>query len=205
MPNVCSFTPPKKPQLRAPLSPLQTAWTGERTNIWHQCPSHWHPFFSFFKINMRRYNHFAESQKIWRINCIQMLCLFANQVCHAARCSSHLHIPCQSITCILGLHHLFAKKKNSTWRYNQLLKVTRYGESIASNCYVLWREAMQGYCLFANQFSHAARYSSHLHIPCQSNTCILTFEPGINVHCHRLIQCKLVCFSCSLSSSPLKC
>jgi len=28
LPNVCSLTPPKKAQLRAPLSPLQTAWTG---------------------------------------------------------------------------------------------------------------------------------------------------------------------------------
>ena len=27
MPNVCSLAPPKKYQLRAPLSPLQTAWT----------------------------------------------------------------------------------------------------------------------------------------------------------------------------------
>ena len=26
--NVCSLTPPKKAQIRAPLSPLQTAWTG---------------------------------------------------------------------------------------------------------------------------------------------------------------------------------
>ena len=28
LPNVCSLAPPKKAQLRAPFSPLQTAWTG---------------------------------------------------------------------------------------------------------------------------------------------------------------------------------
>ena len=34
LPNVCSLTPPKKAQLRAPLSPLQTAWTGFNPNLY---------------------------------------------------------------------------------------------------------------------------------------------------------------------------
>ena len=34
MPNVCSLTPPEKAQLRAPLSPLQTAWTGFDPNLY---------------------------------------------------------------------------------------------------------------------------------------------------------------------------
>ena len=34
MPNACSLAPPKKAQLRAPLSPLQTAWTGFDPNLY---------------------------------------------------------------------------------------------------------------------------------------------------------------------------
>jgi len=34
IPNVCSLAPPKKAQLRAPLSPLQTAWTGFDPNLY---------------------------------------------------------------------------------------------------------------------------------------------------------------------------
>ena len=34
LPNACSLAPPKKAQLRAPLSPLQTAWTGFDPNLY---------------------------------------------------------------------------------------------------------------------------------------------------------------------------
>ena len=34
LPNVCSLAPPKKAQLRAPLSPLHTAWTGFDPNLY---------------------------------------------------------------------------------------------------------------------------------------------------------------------------
>ena len=34
LPNVCSRAPPKKAQLRAPLSPLQIAWTGFDPNLY---------------------------------------------------------------------------------------------------------------------------------------------------------------------------
>ena len=34
MPNVCSLAPPKKAQLRAPLSPLQTAWISFDPNLY---------------------------------------------------------------------------------------------------------------------------------------------------------------------------
>jgi len=39
MPNVFSLTPPKKAQLRAPLSPLQTAWTGFNPNLYSSVSS----------------------------------------------------------------------------------------------------------------------------------------------------------------------
>jgi len=46
LPNVCntlnakclSLTPPKKAKLKAPLSPLQTAWTGFDPNLYSQSP-----------------------------------------------------------------------------------------------------------------------------------------------------------------------
>ena len=34
LPNACSLAPPKKAQLRAPLSPFQTAWTGFDPNMY---------------------------------------------------------------------------------------------------------------------------------------------------------------------------
>jgi len=34
IPNACSLAPPKKAQLRAPLSPLQTTWTGFDPNLY---------------------------------------------------------------------------------------------------------------------------------------------------------------------------
>ena len=34
LPNACSLTPPKNAQLRAPLSPFQTAWTGFDPNLY---------------------------------------------------------------------------------------------------------------------------------------------------------------------------
>ena len=34
LPNVCSLIPPQKDQLRDPLSPLQTAWTGFDPNFY---------------------------------------------------------------------------------------------------------------------------------------------------------------------------
>jgi len=34
LPNVCSLAPTKKAQLRAPLSPLQKAWTGFDPNLY---------------------------------------------------------------------------------------------------------------------------------------------------------------------------
>ena len=34
LPNACSLAPPKRAQLRAPLSPLQTAWTGFDPNLY---------------------------------------------------------------------------------------------------------------------------------------------------------------------------